>query len=195
MRGPLSLLPLLALSFGCAGASAARSGAEPSPVASAASEGPATCTPPFTADQIRSATRVGRTYDFELESPAAPPSGLRLRFVEVTPTWTRLERSTVDQDGQPTAPTRSSTVSWDELVRHAAWPLDATTIEPAHVTVPAGDFPDGLLYTVREVEGGRQKVTRAWFVKSMPGAPVVHVVEMNGVAVMKMRLVRYNPGP
>lgn len=155
---------------------------------------PVSCEPPFTAAQIRAATRVGRTYDFEVESAGQPPTGLRLRFVEVTSEHARLERSVVDAEGQAIAPTQSSTVSWDELVRHAAWPRDATTIEEAQVTVPAGTFPDAVLYTVRETEAGKEKVTRAWFARSLPGAPVVHVVVVDGVEVMKMRLVRYQSG-
>ncbi len=183
-------LALLAACATAPRAPAADPGGAPAPAPAA----DALCEPPFTAAQIRAATRVGRTYDFEVESPGAPVSGLRLRFVEVTETHARIERTTVGADGQATAPTRSSTVSWDELVRHAAWPASATTIEPARVSVPAGEYGDALLYTVRETMDGKAKVTRAWFVRALPGAPVVHEVEVGGAPVATMRLVRYVPG-
>jgi hypothetical protein len=155
---------------------------------------PETCEPPFTAAQIHDATHPGRTYDFEVEHAGGPVVGLRLRFVEVHEGHARVERSTFDAEGQAVGTTESATVTWDQLVRHAAWPRAATTIEPAHITVPIGEFDDAVLYTVREDEGGKAKVTRAWFVRAMPGAPLVHIVSVDGVDVTKMRLVRYSPG-
>ena len=177
--------------------SASCASAPPAPVVSApvaAAPAPEVCEPPFTAAQIHDATHPGRTYDFEVEQAGAPVVGLRLRFVEVHQGHARVERSTFDAEGQAVGTTESATVTWDELVRHAAWPRASTTIEPAHITVPIGEFDDAVLYTVREDEGGKAKVTRAWFVRSMPGAPLVHVVSMDGVDVTKMRLVRYSPG-
>lgn len=171
--------------------------APPAPGASApvvAATVPEICEPPFTAAQIHAATHPGRTYDFEMEQVGAPVVGVRLRFSEVHDGYARLERSAFDAEGQAVGPTESSTVTWDDLVRHAAWPRAATTIEPAHITVPIGEFDDAVLYTVREDEGGKAKVTRAWFARSMPGAPLVHVVSVDGVDVAKMRLVRYSPG-
>jgi hypothetical protein len=155
---------------------------------------PETCEPPFTAAQIHDATLPGRTYDFEVEQAGAPVVGLRLRFLAVYDGHAHVERSTFDAEGQAVGPTESATVSWDDLVRHAAWPRAATTIEPAHITVPIGEFDDAVLYTVREDEGGKAKVTRAWFARTMPGAPLVHIVSVGGVDVTKMRLVRYSPG-
>ena len=184
----LSLIVVLC-SASCASAPPAPGTSAPVVVAA-----PEICEPPFTAAQIHDATNPGRTYDFEVEQAGAPVVGMRLRFVEVHQGHARVERSTFDADGQAIGPTESATVSWDELVRHTAWPRAATTIEPAHITVPIGEFADAVLYTVREDEGGKAKVTRAWFVRSMPGAPLVHVVSMDGVDVTKMRLVRYSPG-
>jgi hypothetical protein len=181
-------LTVALLSASCASAPAPGASA---PVVAVA---PETCEPPFTAAQIHDATHPGRTYDFEVEQAGAPVVGLRLRFVAVYDGHARVERSTFDADGQAVGPTESATVTWDDLVRHAAWPRVATTIEPAHVTVPIGEFDDAVLYTVREDDGGKAKITRAWFARTMPGAPLVHIVSVDGVEVSKMRLVRYSPG-
>jgi hypothetical protein len=145
--------------------------------------------PPFTAEQIHGATAPGRTYRFEIANAGQPPVIRQVRFVEVTADNALVESTMESTSGERLGEPERKTETWAGFVAHAAWPKDATTISEEPIEVPAGKF-DAVLYTVRE-DGG---ITRAWFAKTLPGAPVRYVIEKDGVPVMTMTLVEHRAG-
>jgi hypothetical protein len=154
--------------------------AEPQPLA----------TPPFTAAQIRSATRVGRTYTFKVEEADQAPTYMRMEFTVVDEDRATIERTMINDLGEDAgAMTGEST--WDELVTHASYPAASTEVEEDTIDVPAGSF-ECFVYIVTEDDGG--SVTRVYFAKSLPGAPILHEVEIDGEWASRMTLIEYDPG-
>lgn len=178
--------PLLLVA--CAGAQPAPGTPEPLP-SEAAARALELAPPPFTAEQIRDATKPGRTYVFQLELPEQAPVKRRIRFVAADDTGCTMETAVLDASGKPQGEPRRSEITWSALVAHAAYPKAATTIEDASIEVPAGMF-ETLRYTV--VDGGQTTV--AHFAKSLPGAPVSHRVEKDGELVSAMTLVEHREG-
>src|SRR5688500_8492090 len=73
------------LAMPCRGQPAAPAEASASAEAPAAAEAPDRAVPPFSAEQIRAATRPGRSYEFRMEAAGKPAQRHRITFVEVTP--------------------------------------------------------------------------------------------------------------
>lgn len=185
-------LVLLALAAGCATTTAREAPPEPT-VSDDARDRPEIARPPFSADEIRGATRPFRTYVWRVEASGRPPEVHRLRFVEVDDEGCRIERTLLDESGEARGEPSVRAATWEELVGHASYPREATTITDVEVEVPAGVF-DAWRYQVIEEEGGVTRVTRAYFAKALPGAPVLHVVEEDGVEVSRMALLAHDPG-
>jgi hypothetical protein len=182
----LRALPWIILAA-CAGAPKPESKpASPPPASAATAE---LASPPFTAEQIRDATRPGRTYEFKLEVAGQPAQIHRITFVEVTPESATAEALDLDAQGQPLGGPERGTSTWAELVGHAAYPRAATVISEESIAVPAGEFAC-TLYTV--VEGPQRK--RVYFAKNLPGAPVLMVVEQDGQVVQTLTLLKHTPG-
>lgn len=96
-------------------------------------------------------------------------------------------------NGEPLGDPRSAPVTWADLESHATYQADHTRVETTEVTVPAGTF-SAWLYIVEEDTSEGLKVTRAWFAPELPGAPVKHVVELDGQLRSTMELVTHeNP--
>ena len=151
--------------------------------------GPGAIAPvPFSPDQIRAATRDGRTYVFLLRNPGKPDLRLEFRFTDPRANDVKLTRVTYTMDGQPAGKPSANRIPWAGLVKHAHYPADATTIEPERVTVPAGTFA-AKKYTV--VQG--HKVTTAWFAAKLPGAPVKHISTVNGKVASDLQLLAHYP--
>ncbi|MCH8250843.1 MAG: hypothetical protein IID36_00165 [Planctomycetes bacterium] len=149
--------------------------------------------PPFSAAQIREATRVGRTYRFRIEGPDAPTGYRRMRFTSVTDEGCTMEVTSLDLNDSSLGEPRVAQYSWDELVQHAAWPKAATEITDVDIETPLGKKACWL-YTVRETRDGSDVVTRAWFATDLPGAPVRLEVKQDGEPVSKMLLVEHIHG-
>ncbi len=148
--------------------------------------------PPFTAAQIRDATQAGRTYVWKLTAEGRS-FRRRLKFVEVDAEQATTEAVNLLDDGNPLGETELKTQTWDDFVKHAAWPKDGTTITDDHITVGAGEF-DCMLYTIDEQKEGQHVVTRAWFAKNLPGAPVKMIVEVDGKQVTELELLEHSAG-
>ena len=148
--------------------------------------------PPFSAAQIRDASRKGRTYTFQLSSEKGVIHH-RIRFLAVSPESMTLEMQDFDPDGTPLNDTRRHTGTWAELEGHATYPKAATVLTDAEITVPAGTY-DCWVYTVTEAKNGGTEVTTAAFAKAIPGAPVWHTVVRDGQAVTTMELVKLDLG-
>jgi hypothetical protein len=146
---------------------------------------------PFTAEQIRDATLVGRTYRFALRQGEQDVQ-VTVRFTKVTPDQASMERTIVDAAGKILEQATEDT-TWQQIVGHAAYPADATEITDATVEVPAGTF-DAMLYTVSGEQEGKPVVSRMYFAKALPGAPVKTEIMVGDQVVFSMVLVEHVAG-
>ncbi len=199
MRPSVALL--LALLSACGGSPpppAPAPVAAPSPAASASSSGSAAdagaasassefAPTPYTAEQIRKATAVGRTYEFRTEVAGAPSRRLVIAFTNVSDAEAETKNSLLDEQGKELAPPKISHAAWDELRRHAEFPRAATVIANEKIAVPAGTF-DCVRYTVTEGPGD---VSKFYFAKQMPGPPVLFMTDKQGTRVMTTTLIHY----
>ena len=145
---------------------------------------------PYNAEQIRDATRPGRTYDFLIEAAEKPAVHHVITFLSVGDKKADVRSATTDDHGTDLIPAKTSSPAWEELRNHAQFPRSAVTIDAEQITVPAGTY-DCLKYTVKGDDG---EVSVYDFAKDMPGAPVLFYTEKNGVRMMTGTLVRYLPG-
>jgi hypothetical protein len=152
---------------------------------------PKLATPPFTAEQIRDATKVGRTYRFVMHQ-GEQDLNVTVRFTAVTPEGSTIERSVVDAGGN-TLDQGTEQTTWEQLMDHAAFPADATVITETTVEVPAGKF-DVLLYTITSEQDGNPVVSRMYFARSLPGAPIKAEVTVGDQPMFSMELVEHVPG-
>lgn len=135
---------------------------------------------PFTAEQIRDATKAGRTYEYKVETEGNPPGKRVMTFVRVD-----AEGADLVTDGG--APTR---VTWEDLRKHAEFPQPVVSTRTESKTVPAGTF-DCVVYVVQGTPG---EVRTFYFAKTLPGAPVLFFTEKDGKRVMTSTLVDHKPG-
>jgi predicted small lipoprotein YifL len=152
---------------------------------------PRLATPPFTAEQIRDATKVGRTYRFVMHQ-GEQDLNVTVRFSAVTPEGATIERNVVDASGN-TLDQGTEETTWEQLMDHAAFPADATEIAETTVEVPAGKF-DVLLYTIKTEQEGKAVVSRMYFARSLPGAPIKAEVTIGDQPMFSMELVEHVPG-
>jgi hypothetical protein len=148
---------------------------------------------PYTANQIRSATHVGRTLTFVIESPDKPPVKQRFRFVDVDDERATIATEILDEKGNVLGQPEMKISTWEELRKHASYPKTATTISSAVVETDAGSFPCKR-YTVVEIKDGSETRTVACFANELPGPPVEMTKEKDGKLVMSMTLLKYEAG-
>jgi len=149
---------------------------------------------PYTAAQIRDASRAGRTYVYRIEAPGAAPRTTTITFLKVTPEEAETRSTTVDEKtGAAVQPEKESRATWDELRRHAEFPRAATTITDETITVPAGTF-DCKVYAVVERKEANAPHMRFYFAKAMPGAPVLITIDKGGARVHTQTLLVHKPG-
>ena len=121
---------------------------------------------PFTAAEIRAASRLGRTVRQVIEVEGSAPALRVQEFVEVDDEGaTRLVYG-VGPDGTAEGATRSR-ATWLQLQRHASMPIETTTIDEVVLDSPMGPL-DCLCYT--SLDGDAVDVF--WFARAMPGMPV-----------------------
>jgi hypothetical protein len=135
---------------------------------------------PFSAEQIRDATRPGRAYTWRVEVSGKAA-------VERTVAFTRVdaEGAEITRDGV------AQRVTWDELRKHAEFPRALVTTREETVTVPAGTY-DCIVYVIADPAAG--ETSTFYFAKAMPGAPVLFFSDKGGVRQLTNTLVRYAPG-
>jgi hypothetical protein len=154
---------------------------------------PQNAPPPFDSAAIRGATKPGRTYVFLVKDGDSPQTRRKIEFVSVSDDKATMRSSKQDLFGHAKGEPVDKVVTWDELMSHATYPADATTIRDAKVKVQAGAY-DCKLYTVKETKDGKAQITKAWFATSLPGAPVKHEVSVDGKVVSSMELFQYRAG-
>ena len=148
---------------------------------------------PYTAQQIRDATHVGRTYEFLIERPDGPAARRRMVFVAVTRERATVESVMIDDKGKISGEPKRTDSTWEELRDHAKYPKAATTIATATATTPAGTFPCHRYMVVEAGEGGVTR-TVALFADELPGPPVELRKEVAGRLAITMTLLRHDPG-
>jgi hypothetical protein len=169
-------------------AAPAATDATPAPTEAPASEPPATAPTPYTADQIRDASKTGREWQY------------RVVAGDVTE-WSVMTMTAVDADGAMIVSSRrggegkalgepkEGKSTWEDLRQHAVFPASTTTISDDTVKAPGGPYASKK-YTVK-VDGG---TSTYWFANDLPGAPVKVTIEKGGAVVETRQLMKYNAG-
>ncbi len=144
---------------------------------------------PFTADQIRAAMPVGTVIEFRMEQPPQPPIVMHWTVTAADARSITISTRLAAEDGTLIKDAGAETTAWSDLVKHATFPADATTMTESSVTVPAGTF-ESIDYVVKATaKDGRPVVRTLRFAKSLPGPPVSLVEEKDGAVIMRMTLL------
>jgi hypothetical protein len=122
---------------------------------------------PFSAAQIREASRPGRELRSLVERDGAEPVVRATRFLGGDATGGEGESWLEAPDGTRLGEPQRGRSTWLELQEHASMPSDRTSIEPETFETPAGRF-DGWRYTRTDDDG----VSVFWFAASEPGMPL-----------------------
>src|SRR5436190_5223116 len=106
---------------------------------------------PFTADQIREATKTGRSYRYRIETPRGKEIHI-LTFGGVEDAHTELKTRTETEDGKE-IDANTKRVTWEEIRRIAAFPKAQVTMSEESISVPAGNF-ETIVYLVKDPRSG-----------------------------------------
>jgi hypothetical protein len=134
---------------------------------------------PFTAEQIRDATKNGRTYRYKVEAPSKPAHEYTITF-----------RNVDDGGAEVHTGERSTRMSWASLQKHGEFPKDKVTTREEKLKTPAGKF-ECIVY---EVAGDEGEKWTYYFARKLPGAPVFFYVERDGRRLRTTTLVEHIPG-
>ena len=121
---------------------------------------------PFTAAEIRDASRLGGTVRQVIEIEGAPTQTLVQHIVEIDGEGGTRYVYTLGANGEPVDPGRSR-ATWLALQGHASMPTATTTIDEVALDTPMGRL-DCLRYTRRDGDA----LDVFWFARSKPGMPV-----------------------
>jgi hypothetical protein len=135
---------------------------------------------PFTAEQIRDATKSGRTYRYKVEVPNKSPK-------EYVITFRNVDEGGAEIHAGGNEPRR---MGWLKLQQDGEFPKDKVTTRDEKLKTPAGKF-ECIVY---EVAGEEGEVWTYYFAKKLPGAPVFFYVERNGKRLRTTTLVEHVPG-
>jgi hypothetical protein len=135
---------------------------------------------PFTWEEIRAATKSGRTYRYKVEVRGKPAKERVLTFVKV------------DADGCEIfaggdAPKRKG---WPSLQKDSEFPKDKVNAREETVKLPGGKF-DCMVY---EVTGNDGEVTTYYFARTLPGAPVLFYTDVDGKRMKTTTLLQHIQG-
>lgn len=135
---------------------------------------------PFSWEEIRAATKSGRTYRYRVEMPGKPTK-------ERVLTFTKVDDNGCEIFAGGDAPRR---MGWPTLQKHSEFPKDRTKIFEDSVKLPGGKF-ECMVY---EVHGKDGEVTTYYFAKTLPGAPVLFYTEVDGKRVKTTTLLQHIQG-
>ena len=135
---------------------------------------------PFTWEQIRAATKSGRTYRYRVEMPGKPARERLLTFTKV------------DDDGCEifTGSGEPKRKGWVSLQKDEEFPKERSKTYEESIKIPGGKF-DCVVYEVRGKDG---EVSTYYFAKSLPGAPVLFWSEVDGKRVRTTTLLQHIQG-
>jgi hypothetical protein len=180
------LLFLVGLASGAACGGGARSAAPPSWLTPAEA---GIAPRPFTAAQLREGMPVGTELRYRIEEAGKPVQIMVMRVTASDGTNATMATRMLADDGTLAQDLGTKTSAWEELVKHATFPTDSTTVSEKNVDTPSGPIK-GVEYVVRKTDAtGAPVVTTYQFVREMPGPPVLLVEEKGGAVTSRMTLV------
>ena len=148
---------------------------------------------PYTIDEIRKATKVGRTYEFLVRGPGQPEQHRVMTFLRVADSEVDVQGVTLDARGAVLEPPKVTKISWEELRHHGEFPKKSTTIRDETISIPAGRFTCEH-YTVDESTPTDSIVDHFFFPTNLPGLPVLFYTEKNGKRLATSTLFKYFNG-
>jgi len=145
---------------------------------------------PFSAGEIRDATRPGHTLRLRLEPAGEEPTLRVTRFIETDEEGAVQESQRFTLAGEPVdeEPTRRRS-SWLDFQSHASFPAATTMRIEETIDLTFGRF-EALHYVV--VDGDR--VEHYWFALALPGMPVKTEDWDNGELRFAMTMIQHVPG-
>jgi hypothetical protein len=149
---------------------------------------------PFTADQIREGCKTGRTIVYLLERKGQAPVRRRTRFLDTDSEHATIETALLDAEDHVVGEPETKISSWEQLRNHAAFPKAQTTVSDSLAVTPAGDFSCKRYIVEETTADGKKQKSNYCFAKDLPGPPVEVEVELDGVLVLSMSLVKNDPG-
>ena len=161
----------------------------PQPVQPVADVSPEHAPYPYTAEQLRTASPLGRVIPFEITLGSQRPKVHVIEFVASDADGAELESSDRDDQGKPIGDVNRTRATWSELMKHAEFPRAATTIEDGVAETPAGKFRS----KVYKVKSGGDELSTFYFAVDRPGPPVLFVTERAGERVMTRTLLAEVP--
>jgi hypothetical protein len=188
------------LSFLLVVACAHRGTATPEPVAPppvttlavepTAAEAGEMATPPYTADQIREAMPVGTMIVYRRVEAGKDPYLDRMTVTAADATTCTIADAVVDADGKVLTDHGTQTAAWEELRKHAEFPVAGMEKSDSSVDVPAGHFGTWK-YVVTAPDG---MVSTYHFAPELPGPPVWMEMRAGDVVAFSMVLVSRSRG-
>jgi hypothetical protein len=133
---------------------------------------------PFTAAEIREASRDGRTVRMLVLEQGVDPYVRVTRFVSGDADGGEREVWTESPDGRQLTEPERGRATWLELQEHASMPADATRIDEETIDIPAGRY-DCLRYT--RIDG--DTIDTFWFARKAPGMPLRFEERVRGALV------------
>lgn len=121
--------------------------------------GPGLLPTPFTADEIREATGIGKTIRMRVDAPDGTATYRVNRFREADAEGATLDRWAEDAPDD----VRSNRVTWRELQGHAAFDAATTSVSTEPLSIPLGEV-NCLRYDTEDAT--------FWFSLAHPGMPV-----------------------
>ncbi|MCA9584450.1 MAG: hypothetical protein KC657_03745 [Myxococcales bacterium] len=136
--------------------------------------------PPFTAEQIRAATKLGRTFKYRVEGGGEKK--------ERVLTFTKVDDAGAEIYTGGDRPTKR--IGWIVLQKHMEFPQDHATTHEEVTKTPAGKF-NCVVYTVT---GDDDEISTYHFAKELPGPPVLFFVSKGGKRLRTNTLIAHIPG-
>jgi hypothetical protein len=135
---------------------------------------------PFSWEEIRAATKSGRTYRYKVEARGKPAKERVLTFVKVD-----ADGCEIFAGGE--SPKRKG---WPSLQKDSEFPKERVQAREETVKLPGGKF-DCMVY---EVSGNDGEVTTYYFAKNLPGAPVLFYTDVDGKRMKTTTLLQHLQG-
>jgi hypothetical protein len=139
---------------------------------------------PFSAEQIRIGSPVGRRILMREGAPNEPPTYRRIVLVANDAEGATHEYTPTDADGLPMGPSVERRSSWLELQAHASQPAATTSCDETTLELAWGT-EDCWRYVARDEDGE----TRLWFAKPVAGMPVLFERWTNGALADRREMI------
>jgi hypothetical protein len=145
---------------------------------------PGTLPTPFTADDIRDGSPVGKTIRLLIEVEGQEPIVRVNLWIECDADGATVEKTRFSSAGDQLGPSETERSTWLELQTHASFRADVTTMERERIETPLGSL-DCVRYTV--VDG--TSVDTFWFWPSAPGMPVKYTSSEGGRVTSSVTMI------